>query len=551
MAKQILQDIKKIPKKRVEPQEVEKEQLVTLSIVKDKNNTDSFGFKAKKTQIKEQEEVDEIENDMQVMDKKDLREIHHFDEKMKSSTSSGKQKVMYDHLLRPINVDELKQKANITRLAPRDAEGSREKTTILRDKVSITTSESKPKRRFFGFLSKNKNNERNTKPSNYSIQREKTSHFPWVITTLSLLVLFFSVSLILKRAIVDITPAKVDIPVSVSLPLKKESSADSYNLKIIEMAGTETVEVEGTSFGDIESKAEGQVKLFNNFSNTSQYLLTDTRLESANGKIYKIKGETVIPGYTINNKEKVPGQVTVTVVAENSGTDYNQSATDFKIFGFKGTPKGNLFYGRSQGELKGGYKGKGTTISPEQKQTNTALLKENLQKKLITQAKANIPEGVYMFDTATRFVFDEVVEDFKTKEKKDILTLSGKIIGILVNEKDVEKAIVASPNFSNEKKLDLSLQDLSALVVSVENPKDFTTDTTEATLKITGSAKFKALVRETSIAYSLKGKSVKDFKSIILADHPEVGSADLTLRPFWQRYFPNQSKDIKVKINRN
>src|SRR6185436_19331087 len=101
---------------------------------------------------------------------------------------------------------------------------------------------------------------------------------------------------------------------------------------------------------------------YNNYSTASQNLDIDTRLEGSNGKIYKTKTKIVIPGM----KDGKTGSVEVKVYASVAGPEYNSAPLDFKIFGFKGTPKYSKFYGRSKGALSGGAKGKAPALSAEE-----------------------------------------------------------------------------------------------------------------------------------------------------------------------------------------
>ena len=50
------------------------------------------------------------------------------------------------------------------------------------------------------------------------------------------------------------------------------------------------------------------------------------------------------------------------------------------------------------------------------------------------------------------------------------------------------------------------------------------------------------------LADDLLGKQKKDFNQI-LSQYPNIDTADVNIRPFWKRSFPEKTKDIEVIVN--
>ena len=101
------------------------------------------------------------------------------------------------------------------------------------------------------------------------------------------------------------------------------------------------------------AKAGGQVVIYNE-SGADQKLVSGTRLEAANGKIFRLTSNITAGAATTLNKKSVPGSVAASVVADEGGTSYNSPLTDFKFPGFKGIAKYDTIYARSKTPMTGG-----------------------------------------------------------------------------------------------------------------------------------------------------------------------------------------------------
>ena len=98
-----------------------------------------------------------------------------------------------------------------------------------------------------------------------------------------------------------------------------------------------------------QSRAFGVVTIFND-TNLSQRLIRTTRLQSPDGKYYRLTQEVNVLAKT-NGKA---GSVDVTVFADKPGAEYNLPPTTFKIPGFLNDPRYNLIYGKSFTPMTGG-----------------------------------------------------------------------------------------------------------------------------------------------------------------------------------------------------
>ncbi|KKS58064.1 MAG: hypothetical protein UV23_C0017G0011 [Candidatus Nomurabacteria bacterium GW2011_GWF1_42_40] len=340
-------------------------------------------------------------------------------------------------------------------------------------------------------------------------------------------------------------PKTQDIILNESLSAVKNSDTNdlSFDLMVISDEENTTIQVSGEK--DVSEKATGTVVIYNAFGSSSQTLNIDTRLEGSNGKMYKTKTRVVVPG---RSKDGVPGSVEVDIYAAEAGVEYNSGPLDFKIFGFKGTPKYDKFYARSKGEITGGFKGKTPAITDIDRTTAVGNLNDILQKKLLQKATSQIPDGFILFKDAIFLNTDDLSVSSVYDNNSATLTLKGTLYGILFNEQKLTKKItedkiekydeseVYVPNIKN-----LAFSLFTKDNVSFENVKNIN-------FNLSGPAKIVWKLDVDKFVASLLGKPKKDFNQI-LSQYPDIDSAILTLSPVWKMSVPDKAKNIKVIIN--
>src|SRR3989338_5471809 len=236
----------------------------------------------------------------------------------------------------------------------------------------------------------------------------------WIVATISLVFLFFAFSYVFSNATVTVNPKKVAVVLNENLSANLDSNTGALSFHLMEISGEESKEVETDMQKEILKQATGVALLYNAFSSVPQLLSIDTRLEGSNGKIYKTKVKTTVPGIS---KDGTPGKVEVVIYAADAGEAGNSEPLDFKIFGFKGTPKYAKFYGRSQGPIHGGVQGVFPVLEDSKKIRAENEMKASLKTKLLRKATDQIPAGFIMFKDAVYLDTEEV--DTNIVEGKD------------------------------------------------------------------------------------------------------------------------------------
>lgn len=367
----------------------------------------------------------------------------------------------------------------------------------------------------------------------------------WFVALVSVIFLLVSLSFLFSKATVSVNPKIKDLELNQKISATKDSTSDVLPFDLIAISGEETKTLQGGEVKDLSMKAKGTVMLYNAFSSKPQPLNIDTRLEGSNGKMYKTNVKVTIPGMA---KDGTPGSVEVGIYASEAGEEYNSEPIDFKIFGFKGTPKYSKVYARSKSKITGGLKGKFSQIADSEKETAINDLKTIIQAKLFKKATDQIPSGFVLFKDAVFLNIDDQTISPIPNEDKTTVLLKATLYGFLFDEKKLTKKIVET----NVEKYDGSevyipkIRDLSFVLINKENISFG--DVKNISFTLIGDTKIVWKINSEKLLDTLLGSSKKDFNSV-LSKYSNITSADLVLRPAWKSSLPSKKEKINILIN--
>lgn len=366
----------------------------------------------------------------------------------------------------------------------------------------------------------------------------------WFIAAICIVFFIFALSFLFAKAEVTVNPKIKDFTLNENLSAIKDSNSDDLSFDLVIISGEEVKKVPATEEKDLSLNSEGTIFIYNTFSSDPQKLSINTRLEGSNGKIYKTAVATVIPGINVDG---TPGRVQASILGEAAGQEYDSPPLDFKILGFKGTSKYDKFYGRSVGEITGGFKGKSGVVSDAEKESVFAELRISLQAKLLQKATDQIPSGFILFKDAAFLHVDSEILEWGGEAGVVPLKTKGTLYGFLFSEKELTAKIAknAIPAYNDEPVYIPNIRDLMFYLAD----KDISfNDVQNINFNLSGSVKVVWKFDDTEFAGALLGKSKKDFNQI-LSQYPNVDSAELSLSPLWVRTMPSKLKDIKVIVD--
>lgn len=372
----------------------------------------------------------------------------------------------------------------------------------------------------------------------------------WLLAGVAIIILIFAILSVFQSATVTITPKTKDFSFNNSYKAESDAGEDELPFEIVALSGEESKSVTGTVKTEAEAKAVGEVVIYNEFSATPQPLLIETRLETKDGKIFKTDKAVIVPGYKKVGTEITPGSIKVGVHADVAGDEYNIGLSDFKVFGFKGSPKYDKFYARSSAAMTGGSKGAMFTLSAEEKSKAKTDLRNALREKLIAEAQSELPMGFMYYDDGVFFTADESGATFSGETEKINAVMKGKISIVLFEEERLSQYL-ASSTMSQYDGASVMIQGFRDLKFTIKN-KDavVATEAKEINFTLDGEAKFVWNVDSEKLKTDLagKGKDEASFKQI-LASYTGIDTAELTIRPFWKKSFPKNPEKIHVIVN--
>lgn len=374
----------------------------------------------------------------------------------------------------------------------------------------------------------------------------KSKRFPikiWVVGLLSIFILFFIFSFLFAGAKVIVLPKQNQAFVDAQFEALREAPAGmlAYENMSIEKIGFKSISATGEE--EVEIKASGKIVIFNNHDSASQRLIKNTRFETPDGLIYRIDKSIVVPGRKTTDGRVVPGSIEATVYADEPGEGYNIGLTDFTIPGFKGSPRFEGFFARSKTSITGGFVGKRLVVEEKALKDAKEEIQTNLKSVLLNEAFAQKPDGFYLYED-TIFVDFESLPSIDKGESVEIQE-KGILYGVLFKEDDFAQYLAQNTLGSYDDSLIelINAADLVLTTFEKENARPWEEDS--FTFVINGTADFVWFFDEEQLKSDLLGRS-KDALATILSGYPSIDQAEVILRPFWKRTFPEKASKIKI-----
>lgn len=367
---------------------------------------------------------------------------------------------------------------------------------------------------------------------------------------ISVLFLFGTLALILlPKAVIEIVPESVSKSMELSFDGKTGTASGEREIPIrtidLEEEVTVTVDSTGTPSSSGQ-KAVGSVVIYNEFSSSPQSLVATTRLETPDGKIFRITKGVTVPGMTEQGGVMTPGAVEVAVVADEAGEAYDVAPTRFTVPGFKGNPKFDKFYARSTVAMKGGSTGGGNgvaTVSEADIRTASAAAEAEFRKRFESKLLGSsgdderfIPESVSV-SVSGNPIYPET--GFATASFEYRATFVGKAFLFSESELKRKAALILEDGASLDR--GYSVQDITMEYLG--EAADYAAE--RFPIPIRATALFVADIDIAEVRNDFLGKRKSDI-SDILAKHAEIRRVNLS----WPlpTAFPKKIRQLDVRI---
>ena len=343
-------------------------------------------------------------------------------------------------------------------------------------------------------------------------------------------------SIVFNSVTVTINPKYKDVEVSDTFIFFKDdilvdNSSSSLSKTVLKSAPKQ-----------INQKATGTITIYNNFSDAPQTLIKNTRFQSPDGKVFRIVDSIIVPG----KKGGAPGSIEAKVSADTYGANYNISGTDFKIPGFKGSLKYNLFYGKSTSPMSGGISGTVSTISNDDIAIANRDLKPSLNNISISEAKKITHDGYFS-------LYDNLIINYSDNQNllmtndQNSYTLIASSILISVKKEILAKMIaeqVMKDNYNQNEVV--RIDDIRNLTFTLDPDMDLVNSNILKVL-ITGKVRIIWDYNKNNIKNSLAGQKSSMFGTILKDYSSSIVVSNYKISPFWLRKFPKDINKIKIE----
>ncbi|HSA08671.1 MAG TPA: hypothetical protein P5099_04855 [Candidatus Moranbacteria bacterium] len=292
-------------------------------------------------------------------------------------------------------------------------------------------------------------------------------------------------------------------------------------------------------------KAHGSVVIYNEFNSSPQTLVATTRLESPDGKIFRLVKNIVVPGTTSVSGSIQPGAIEAEVVADQPGSDYNIESTKFTIPGFSSSPKFEKFYAKSAASFTGGsLDGDDGTSTVSQKDLDDAKTKTEsaINDKVKETINEKLQPGEVSLPEMQKITIEKLAADVKVGDIANTFnyTASVKFLAFVFSQEDVEKIIL-----NKHQKTQDAQEKVSKIEYESINA-DFDKSTVE--MKVFAEIITTPEIDVQKIKKEILGKNM-DQLSDILSRYSSIKNADANFWPNFMSRVPQYSQRVNITVD--
>lgn len=306
-------------------------------------------------------------------------------------------------------------------------------------------------------------------------------------------------------------------------------------------------EYDATGKKFVSEKAQGQVIIFNAYSSSPQTLVATTRLQAPSGAIYRLRDAVLVPGAKVEGGKIVPTSVAAAAVADEPGENANIGPVEFRIPGFRGSPKYQGFYARAAEGLSGGFAGEAQTVTEGDLTRASEDLTRRIVAKLRDELKAKSPpQDDFLVPDGAREVVIVSVENPKAGERRQrfSVTVSARARLMAVRRSHLTETLAAL--FAPPPPSGLALKFPAAQPELTVRDARFAADNT---LAFTASGKLRYYLEPDvgEIERTLRA-STPDKIEAYLKSRPEIESFRVKRFPAWLWFIPARTGGFRIAV---
>lgn len=367
----------------------------------------------------------------------------------------------------------------------------------------------------------------------------------WLLAALALIVLAVLGMFAFRKTTVTVVPRTHTIVFDNTAPFTAypDASAASgtlpYTVQTFTFEDSEVVPSQGTQH--VESKASGSITVLNGNSAAPMKLLKNTRFETPEGLIFRTPSEVVIPG----KKGDTPGSVSITVVADAPGQQYNVApVAKFTLPGLKGSPSFSTVSARSDVAFTGGFSGEQPQTAPGALEGAITQVRGRLEKK-IQDALATLPADQTALSDLSRITYTDMPN---TAEGEGSVRIRQQVIAKVPTFNTALLAATLAQSVSADAALGgIRLVPAPSFSAKSADVASTTLGSDPIAFTLSGQAQLVWQVDKEALTKALAGHDQGAFTTII-GGFPFVQEAKARIEPFWSSSFPKDASKISVVV---
>lgn len=373
--------------------------------------------------------------------------------------------------------------------------------------------------------------ERSRKPSSGGI---------WFVVITLVLFLFFGLSVAFSDTRIVVYPNVESVETEGEYTAMKEADPSELQYEIMTITREGGMEVSAQGEEEISQKAAGQITIYNDYQSEPFRLVNNTRFEGTNNKIYRIQESVSIPG----RSNSAPGTITVDVVADQAGQEYNLKTGKLTVPGLEGDASYDSVYAEVTSSISGGFDGVRKTVSKEDEQNARAALQSQMGTQLSKEAQSQKPDGFILYDDATFLSFSSLPNE--SKDSQVVVKERATLKGIIFENEDFAEYL-ARKHIEGYEGEEVTIQNPSELTFSLQEKEGIDLANEESILfTLSGTAKLEWVIDNSAVREDFANRHKNDTQTI-LSKYPSIERANVIMRPFWRRTFPANPEEIEIK----
>jgi len=339
----------------------------------------------------------------------------------------------------------------------------------------------------------------------------------------------------------------MNVPINGNFSAAQNAESPNLSFETISTTTIAHISEPVSNIGILNTYATGMAMLVNASSLSPQKMAAGTRLEDGRGLIYRTVYPVVIPAAT----SKSAGTVAVKIVASAPGPAYNSSLTNLKgdlsVVAWQGGAKAKIFYGRMTTDVTGGSSGPNMSVASTTLAAASTALLADLSSSAMQSLSNLVPNGYILYQNAANEVFSSTTVTSTGSTTADV-SMSATATGFVFNERDLEN-VLAKDQIAQFPADNYSVNGLDSLIFTPAVGQTFSTKTTSVRFSLSGDIDIVGVIDANSIKSQLLGKPLSVSDSVFSKYSSVIGSAQVSIMPFWIRTIPSSPKKISVIVS--